>query len=89
MHLATYAGVQFDFTDIKPENISPRDMAHALSHLCRFGGHTDTFYSVAEHLIHVYDEVKKVTSDMDTLKWALLPMLRKRILAISLCPCVC
>lgn len=39
--------------DPRPDEIVIEDIAHALSMLCRFGGHTTRFYSVAEHSIHV------------------------------------
>lgn len=31
-----------------------KDIAHSLSMICRYNGHTPRFYSVAEHLIHCW-----------------------------------
>lgn len=39
--------------DPRPEDVFIEDIAHALGHLCRYAGHTRTFYSVAEHSIYV------------------------------------
>lgn len=47
--IQTYSGVQFWPLDARPEEVRIEDIAHALSNLCRFGGHTNTFYSVAQH----------------------------------------
>ena len=38
---------------LKPEDVDIDVIAHSLSNLCRFGGHTRHFYSVAEHSVAV------------------------------------
>lgn len=47
--ILTHSGRQFDLTSPTAAMISPVDIAHALSNLCRFNGHTRTHYSVAQH----------------------------------------
>lgn len=47
------SGVKFWPLDAKPEEIKIEDIAHALSNVCRFGGHTREFYSVAQHCVLV------------------------------------
>lgn len=51
--IATYTGKRFELFDPKPEMICIEDIAHALSHICRFGGHSADFYSVAQHSVTV------------------------------------
>lgn len=50
--MQTFSGVQFWPLDPRPEDIHLADIAHALSNLCRFGGHCP-FYSVAQHSVMV------------------------------------
>ena len=47
------SGNYFDFSDIENQTLDVHDIAHGLSMTCRFGGHCNKFYSVAEHSVWV------------------------------------
>lgn len=51
--MQTATGVAFWPIDPRPEEVHIEDIAHALSLICRYGGHCQTFYSVAQHSILV------------------------------------
>jgi hypothetical protein len=52
-YTTTITGRRFWPLDPWPEDICIEDIAHALSHLCRFNGHVHRFYSVAQHSVIV------------------------------------
>lgn len=47
----TFSGRFVDTKHPKPEQICLEDIAHALANTCRYGGHCQPFYSVAEHAV--------------------------------------
>lgn len=49
--IVTYTGKEFDVLHPDHSLICLEDIAHALSQTCRFTGHTNRFYSVAEHSV--------------------------------------
>jgi len=51
--IQTYVGIPFYPLDPRAEDINIIDIAHALSNLCRFAGHVNQFYSVAQHSVLV------------------------------------
>ena len=55
----TFSGLVFKYYDPQPEQIVIEDIAHALSNLCRFNGHCNEFFSVAEHSVLVSENVPK------------------------------
>jgi len=65
--IQTYTGKQFWPIDPRAEDVDIVDIAHALSQLCRFTGHSASFYSVAEHSF----ATSYMVPDKDAL-WALL-----------------
>ncbi len=50
----TYSGRYVSLLRPESETIFLTDIARALSQLCRFGGHSPRFYSVAEHSVLAY-----------------------------------
>lgn len=53
MKLEMHSGVMVDL--LNPYNLTIEDIAHALSNICRFNGHCERFYSVAEHSVRMYE----------------------------------
>lgn len=51
--ILTHSGKRFSFQDINPDAINIEDIATALSNICRFTGHLDQHYSVAQHCVLV------------------------------------
>ena len=50
-YITTYTGIHFYPTEPKSEDLDIRDIAHALSLLCRGNGHVKYFLSVGQHCI--------------------------------------
>lgn len=53
--ILTHTGKKFFPLDPNPSAVDIEDIAHALSNICRFTGHSNHFYSVAEHSLFVAD----------------------------------
>ena len=56
--IRTFTGIYFNVFNPTPEMICIEDIAHALSHQCRFGGHLPHFYSVAQHSLYCAQEIQ-------------------------------
>lgn len=59
--IQTYSGLKVFPLDPKPNQICIEDIAHALSNICRFTGHTRDFYSVAQHSVMVASNVSNAS----------------------------
>jgi hypothetical protein len=55
-----------------PAEFDIRDIARSISMLCRYNGHVDRFYSVAEHSCHVAWIIEQRGGTLHQVRWALL-----------------
>ena len=58
-YISTYSKKKFYPLDIRKSDLDIIDIAHALSNMCRFAGHVDKFFSVAEHSVRVSKIIDK------------------------------
>jgi hypothetical protein len=70
--IETFTGRRFRPLDPVVEDIDIRDIAHALSHQCRFSGHTIAHYSVAEHSVRVRELLERRGASRVVQLWGLL-----------------
>lgn len=52
-YIRLFSGRKFWPLDPSSEDVAIADIAHSLSHKCRYQGHTVVFYSVAEHCVRL------------------------------------
>ena len=56
--ITTYSGIRMNPVNPQREDIDIRDIAHALSLVCRGGGHVIQFFSVAQHSLICAEEAR-------------------------------
>jgi hypothetical protein len=69
--ITTYSGGAFDFEEPSPEQINVEDIAVALGNTCRYGGHVNFYYSVAEHAVFTAELVTQAGFTADVALHAL------------------
>ena len=70
--IQTYTGKAFDLLNPDPRQVHIDDIAHALSNICRFNGHSIAHYSVAQHSVLLADQLATDGASIEVQRWALL-----------------
>lgn len=65
-------GHEIDPVDVKYEQIDIHDIANALSNICRYTGHVQKFYSVAQHSVWVSMHLEAMGFGKTMQLWGLL-----------------
>lgn len=63
--MVTMTGIHFVPASPTEDMFCLEDIAHALSMTCRYGGHTDFFYSVAEHSVRLAEAAQAEGQSVD------------------------
>ena len=71
-YLQTVSGRWVNPFEPDPEQLDIDDIARALGNLCRFGGHSRVFYSVAQHSVIVSELVEQRGGDVEDVFAALM-----------------
>jgi hypothetical protein len=71
-YLQTISGRRVNPFDPDPDDLDIADIARALGNLCRFGGHSRVFYSVAQHSVIVSELVEQRGGDVEDVFAALM-----------------
>jgi hypothetical protein len=71
-YLQTVSGRWVNPFDPDPEQLDAADIARALANQCRFGGHSRSFYSVAQHSVIVSELVEGRGGDVEDAFAALM-----------------
>lgn len=70
--MATRTGRLLDLRQLREEDIDTEDIAHSLSLICRWTGHTRGFYSVAQHCVLAAQCARDAGLSIAEQRWALL-----------------
>lgn len=70
--IQTFTGKRMYFMEPTKDSISITDIAQALSNLCRYSGHVNNFYSVAEHSVLLAEKIYNESNDADHALSALM-----------------
>lgn len=70
--IKTFSGVYFDYEEMNPNTILIEDIAHPLSLIPRWAGHSQICYSVAQHCCWCHDTIFDHTGDSELAFEALM-----------------
>jgi uncharacterized protein len=70
--IQTFSRRRFELLEPDPDDILITDIARALSMQCRYVGHVDRFYSVAEHSVRLLWRAEDLGFTENEKRWALL-----------------
>jgi hypothetical protein len=57
--VTTHSGIEIDLRNLDISKVTVYDIAHTLSHICRWNGIPEDYFSVAEHSVMVAERLPK------------------------------